>query len=162
MEFVQKIFSWNWFIWFHKFFGLDFFKFSGPLWNRTTYSSTWNQFDQQSQSYFPKILELWVCFFDFPLCCPRPDLLVFPISKGWMVVRYLIIQILWTLLDGMEVFWAIFGPIPFWQNCLPCFDSWQNCLPSAFQAWNFYCWWMILIELGLLLLGQYCCYYTVS
>ena len=30
---VQKIFLWNWFIWFHEFFfGLDFFKFSGPLW----------------------------------------------------------------------------------------------------------------------------------
>ena len=25
-----KIFSWNWFIWFHEFFGLDFFKFSSP------------------------------------------------------------------------------------------------------------------------------------
>ena len=31
MEFGQKIFSWNWFIWFHEFFYLDFFKFSGPL-----------------------------------------------------------------------------------------------------------------------------------
>ena len=32
MEFGQKKFSWNWFIWFHKFFVLDFFKFSGLLW----------------------------------------------------------------------------------------------------------------------------------
>ena len=24
--------SWNWFIWFHKFFGLEFLKFSSPLW----------------------------------------------------------------------------------------------------------------------------------
>ena len=32
MKFVQKIFSWNRFIWFHEFFlGLDFLKFSGLL-----------------------------------------------------------------------------------------------------------------------------------
>ena len=31
MEFCQKNYSWNWFIWFHEFFGLDFFKFSGTL-----------------------------------------------------------------------------------------------------------------------------------
>ena len=32
MDFDQKIFSWNWCIWFHEFFvGLDFFKFSGIL-----------------------------------------------------------------------------------------------------------------------------------
>ena len=30
MEFGQKNNSLNWFIWFHEFFGLDFFKFSGP------------------------------------------------------------------------------------------------------------------------------------
>ena len=33
MDFGQKIFSWNWFIWFHEFFGMDFFKFSGLLWH---------------------------------------------------------------------------------------------------------------------------------
>ena len=27
MELDQKIFSWNWFIWYHEFFGLDFFNF---------------------------------------------------------------------------------------------------------------------------------------
>ena len=32
MEFGQKKYSWNWFVWFHEFFGLDFFQFSGPLW----------------------------------------------------------------------------------------------------------------------------------
>ena len=32
IEFGQKKNLWNWFIWFHEFFGLDFFKFSGPLW----------------------------------------------------------------------------------------------------------------------------------
>ena len=28
---VKKKNSWNWFTWFHEFFGLDFLKFSGPL-----------------------------------------------------------------------------------------------------------------------------------
>ena len=28
----KKFFPWNWFIWFHEVFCLDFFKFSGPLW----------------------------------------------------------------------------------------------------------------------------------
>ena len=32
MEFCQKNYSWNWFIWFHEFFGVDFLKFSGTLW----------------------------------------------------------------------------------------------------------------------------------
>ena len=36
MKFVQRNYSWNWFIWFHKFFGLDFIKFSGPLWNSSS------------------------------------------------------------------------------------------------------------------------------
>ena len=31
MEFGQKNYSWNWFIWFHEFFGLHFFNFSVPL-----------------------------------------------------------------------------------------------------------------------------------
>ena len=31
MENIKKN-PWNWFISFHEFFGLDFFKFSGPLW----------------------------------------------------------------------------------------------------------------------------------
>ena len=31
MEFGQKNYSWNSFIWFHEFFCLDFFIFSGPL-----------------------------------------------------------------------------------------------------------------------------------
>ena len=31
IEFGQKHYSWNWFIWFHEFFGMNFFKFSGPL-----------------------------------------------------------------------------------------------------------------------------------
>ena len=31
MEFGLNKISWNWFIRFHEFFGLDFFKYSGPL-----------------------------------------------------------------------------------------------------------------------------------
>ena len=31
MEFAQKNYLWNWYFWFHEFFGLYFFKFSGLL-----------------------------------------------------------------------------------------------------------------------------------
>ena len=37
--------SWNWFIWFHEFFDLDFFSFSGPLWAFKKKFNIQNNFD---------------------------------------------------------------------------------------------------------------------
>ena len=41
IEFGEQKISWNWFIWFHKFFSLDFFKFSDPLWVKLTMEMEW-------------------------------------------------------------------------------------------------------------------------
>ena len=37
MEFDPKNYSWNWVIWFHEFFGLDFLKFYGLLCQSITF-----------------------------------------------------------------------------------------------------------------------------
>ena len=66
MDFVQKKNSWNGFIWFHEFFGLDFFKFSGPLcpgWMQKIEKSqlqknSWNQILNQfhEKIFWPKLI----------------------------------------------------------------------------------------------------------
>ena len=50
MKFGQKNYSWKWFIRFHEFFGLDFFKFSGPLCQPRTFSL-------QKNLYFGSLLK---------------------------------------------------------------------------------------------------------
>ena len=52
-KYSKKNFSWNWFIWFHKFFGPGFFKFSGRA-----IVKTWVQFffSNQTLPYDPLVI----------------------------------------------------------------------------------------------------------
>ena len=57
MKFGQKNYLWNWFIWFHEFFGLDFFNFSGPLW----VSQTFTHMSCTHTCYMCKKMIVFVC-----------------------------------------------------------------------------------------------------